>query len=183
MSDQWATEQATSKWHLPWLQKYEWSIAQFFTANSQISTGALSPVFPSTLWHKRLMAMSCVSGLYHCGQWCCEVHPSSLCSSWCRPHYTTEDSGITLTFTTLSQVVSNRAICHLKCIEVSRNHCSVNKFIAVMEIRIISFLEMIALSTVQLFVRILIHDAILFINTSTMLGTLANWAAIFGDHC
>ena len=44
----------------------------------------------------------------------------------------------------------------------------------------VSFLAIIALSVVQSFTRILIHNAILYINTSTVLGTIANWAAIFG---
>ena len=49
-----------------------------------------------------------------------------------------------------------------------------------------SLLAMIALSTVQSFARILIHNTILFINTSTtkvQQRSLANWAAIFGDNC
>ena len=37
----------------------------------------------------------------------------------------------------------------------------------------LSLLEIIALSAAQSFPRLLIHNAILFINTSTMLGTKA----------
>ena len=46
-------------------------------------------------------------------------------------------------------------------------------------------LAMIPLSAVQLFTQILIHKAILFINTSTIRGTtnILNWAAMLGDHC
>ena len=36
---------------------------------------------------------------------------------------------------------------------------------------------------VQSFVRTLIHNVILFINTSINFRSLANWAAIFGDNC
>ena len=50
------------------------------------------------------------------------------------------------------------------------------------EVKWCTLLAMIALSAVQS----LIHNAILFINTSTMLGTtkvIGYWADIFGDNC